>query len=696
MINEITEFNYEKDINGVVYRFNIGKLANQAGGAVLVSAGETMVLVSATMSQEKKEVDFFPLTVDYMEKMYAAGKIPGGFFKRGGRPTDFEILKSRLIDRPIRPLFPKYMRNDVQVIAYVLSADTENQPDILAIQGASLALCISDIPFDGPVSAVRIGKVGKEFIVNTPFSQDENSDLDLIVAETKKSVVMVESKANGITEEDMLEAFQIAKEKNKLFIEFQQEVLDQYPKKKEKLSISEPSIDEEVSIAVSTFLSTRIEEALFNFNKQQRENAVSNLQKEMEATLSEKFEGKESDLNLAFEEFVDLYVRKKIVLENKRPDGRKADEIRPISMEVGLLPRVHGSGLFKRGQTQVMSLVTLGSKGEGQLIEGLSEEETKHYMHYYNFPPFSVGEVRPMRGAGRREIGHGALAERALLPVIPSEDDFPYTIHVVSEVLESNGSSSMASVCGSTISLMDAGVPIKSPVAGIAMGLFSTDGSHKILTDIQGVEDATGDMDFKVAGTKSGITALQMDVKTQIITIEIIKEGLTQAKGARMFLLEKIENVIPSYRINLSQYAPRLTVIQIKPEKIGELIGPQGKNIKKIIEETGVKIDIEPDGKVYITSPDEEHMRLACLAVNAITEEAELEKIYKGKVVGIREFGAFIEIIKGKDGLVHISEISQQRVNKVEDVLKIGQEVMVKVIRIDNDGKVSLTMKGLN
>lgn len=695
-MNEITEFNYEKEIDGVQYRFNIGKMANQAGGSVLASAGETMVLVAVTMSAEKKDVDFFPLTVDYMEKMYAAGKIPGGFFKRGGRPTDFEILKSRLMDRPLRPLFPKHLRNDVQIIAYVLSSDSENQPDVLAIQAASLALCISNIPFDGPVSAVRIGKTEDGFILNTPISKEEKSDLDLIVAETVKSVVMVESKANEISEEDMVEAFRVAREKNKLFIDFQLAVLDSYPNKKEKVIVPEPIIPEDANEAVSEYLEHRIEEALFSTNKQQRENAVSNLQKDLNEALAEKFEERQADLDLAFEKYVDLYVRKKIVSENKRPDGRKADEIRPITMEVGLLPRVHGSGLFKRGQTQVLSLVTLGSKGEGQLIEGLSEEETKHYMHYYNFPPFSVGEVRPMRGAGRREIGHGALAERALLPVIPTEDDFPYTIHVVSEVLESNGSSSMASVCGSTISLMDAGIPIKAPVAGIAMGLFSNESAYKILTDIQGVEDATGDMDFKVAGTKKGITALQMDVKTQIISIDIIQEGLEQAKGARFFILEKIENCIPSVRGNLSQYAPRLTVIQIKPEKIGELIGPQGKNIKKIIEETGVKIDIEPDGKVYITSPDEEHMRLACLAVGAVTEEAELGKTYKGRVVSIREFGAFVEIIKGKDGLVHISEISSQRVNKVEDVLKIGQEVLVKVIRIDGDGKVSLTMKGLN
>lgn len=695
-MNEITEFNFEKEIDGILYRFNIGKMANQAGGAVLASAGETMVLVAATMSAEKRDIDFFPLTVDYMEKMYAAGKIPGGFFKRGGRPTDFEILKSRLLDRPLRPLFPKHIRNDVQIIAYVLSADGVNQPDILAIQGASLALCISNIPFDGPVSAVRIGKTVDGFILNTPVSLEDTSDLDLIVAETLKSVVMVESKANEITEEDLIKAFELAKEKNKLFIDFQLSILENLPIKKEKQIFPEPILPEDAKLAVEGFLSSRIEDALFNTNKQQRENAVSNLQKEMDTALAEKFEDRQSDLDLAFEKYVDLYVRKKIVLEDKRPDGRKADEIRPITMEVGLLPRVHGSGLFKRGQTQVLSLVTLGSKGEGQLIEGLSEEETKHYMHYYNFPPFSVGEVRPMRGAGRREIGHGALAERALLPVIPSEEDFPYTIHVVSEVLESNGSSSMASVCGSTISLMDAGVPIKSPVAGIAMGLFSNESAHKILTDIQGVEDATGDMDFKVAGTKQGITALQMDVKTQIISTEIIKEGLMQAKGARFFLLEKIESVIPAFRLNLSQYAPRLTVIQIKPEKIGELIGPQGKNIKKIIEETGVKIDIEPDGKVYITSPDEEHMAMACRAVNAIAEEPELGKIYNGKVVGIREFGAFVEIIKGKDGLVHISEISQQRINKVEEVLKIGQEVTVKVLRIDADGKVSLTMKGLN
>jgi len=691
------EFNYEKEIDGVRYSFNMGKMANQAGGAVFATAGETMVLVTATMSPEPRTgIDFFPLTVDYMEKMYAAGKIPGGFFKRGGRPNDFEILKSRLIDRPIRPLFPKYLRHDVQVIAYVLSSDGINQPDVLSIQAASLALCISEIPFDGPVSAVRIGCIKNVLIPNTPFTFDEESNIDLIVAETKKSIVMVESKSNEVTEEEMLSAFEFAKTKNVEFLNFQQSILEQYPLKKEKVIVQEPQIPEDSNSAVSDFLNSRIEEALFSSNKQQRENAVSNLQKELHEALNEKFELREAELDLAFEKYVNQFVRQKIIKENKRPDGRKSNEIRPITLEVGLLPRVHGSGLFKRGQTQVLSLVTLGSKGEGQLIEGLMEEELKHYMHYYNFPPFSVGEVKPLRGAGRREIGHGALAERALLPVIPSEEDFPYTIHVVSEVLESNGSSSMASVCGSTLSLMDAGVPIKSPVAGIAMGLFADESSYKILTDIQGVEDATGDMDFKVAGTQKGITALQMDVKTQKIVVDIIREGLAQAKEARLFILEKIESVIPQYRSNLSQYAPRLKVIQIKPEKIGELIGPQGKNIKRIIEETGVKIDIEPDGKVYVTSPDEEHMLLACAAIAAITDDLEIGRIYKGKVVSIKEFGAFVEIQKGKDGLVHISEIANVRVNRVEDYVKMGQEVNVKVLRIDNEGKVSLTMKGLN
>jgi len=698
-MNEQIEWNYEKEIEGVQYTLNIGKLAKQASGAVLASAGETVVLVAVTISSEAKEdIDFFPLTVDYLERMYAAGKIPGGFFKRGGKPSDFEILKSRLLDRPIRPLFPKHLRNEVQVVAMVLSSDGVNQPDMIATQAASLALSISEIPFDGPVSSVRIGYIQNKFVLNMPVSLEPESQLDLVVAKTDKSVVMVEAGSKEIPEEALLEAFAYADRMNQVFIDWQKAIIQDFPNKKEKIVVPDPICGEDAKEAVGTFLEPRIENVLFNTNKQQRENAVSDLQKEMHTALDEAFSERIPELDLAFEKYVHQYVRRKIITENKRPDGRADDEIRPITIEVGVLPRVHGSGLFTRGQTQVLSIVTLGAKGEGQLIEGLNEEETKHYMHFYNFPSFSVGEVRPLRGPGRREVGHGALAERSLLPMVPPEEDFPYTIHVVSEVLESNGSSSMASVCGSTLALMDAGVPIKNPVAGIAMGLITDEHQYKILTDIQGVEDATGDMDFKVAGTLNGITALQMDVKTQKVSQEVIREGLMTAKKARLFILNKIMEAIPTTRDNLSKYAPRLRVLQIKPDKIGDLIGPQGKNIKKIIEETGVKIDIEPDGKVYITSPDEEHMEQAVYRVGELTDDIELGKIYKGKVVSIREFGAFIELQKGKDGLLHISEISnsKQRINKVEDYLKIGQEVLVKVIRIDDEGKVSLTMKGLS
>jgi polyribonucleotide nucleotidyltransferase len=694
-MQEVNELNFEKTIRGVNYSVNVGKMANQASAAVLIKAGETVVLCCATISKEPRaEIDFFPLTVDYMEKMYAAGKIPGGFFKRGGRPTDYEILKSRLVDRPLRPMFPHYLRNEVQIMCYVLSSDGVHQGDVLAIQGASIALSISEIPFRGPVSAVRVGMRDGQFVINETPIADQEDLLDMVIAENDHSLLMVECGAKELTEDQITQAFHVAHQANQEFLAFQEEFI-RAANPKAKLEIQEPVISEEAVKAVESYLSSRIDDALFNPNKLQRENAVSQLKKDMMTALEADFETLKADLDLAFENYIEAYVRKKIVVENIRPDGRKTDEVRPINIEIGLLPRVHGSGLFRRGQTQVLSLVTLGAKGEGQLIEGLYEEEVKHYMHYYNFPSFSVGETRPNRGPGRREVGHGALAERALMPVIPSEEDFPYTIHVVSEVLESNGSSSMASVCGSTLALMDAGVPVSSGVAGIAMGLITEGSQYRILTDIQGVEDATGDMDFKVAGTRKGITALQMDIKNDMITLDIVAEGLIQAKTARLHILDKMEKEIETPRENLSQYAPRLQVIQIRTDKIGELIGPQGKVIKKIIEETGVKIDIEPDGKVYITAPDEQRMLLAVDAVHAVIDDIEIGKLYKGKVVNIREFGAFVEIQRGKDGLLHISQISQQRINKVEDVLHLGQELMVKVIGIDDQGRVSLSMKDI-
>jgi polyribonucleotide nucleotidyltransferase len=692
-MQEANELNFEKTIRGVNYKVNVGKMANQASASVLLTAGETVVLSCVTMAKEARpDISFFPLTVDYMEKMYAAGKIPGGFFKRGGRPSEFEILKSRLIDRPLRPMFPDFLRNEVQIMCYVLSSDGIHQGDVLAIQGASIALCISEIPFKGPVSAVRVGMRNGEWTINeTPLNPEEET-LDMVVAENDHSLLMVECGAKQIVEEKINEAFQQAHQANQEFLAFQQEFI-RAAQCKEKVIIEAPVVAQEITDAVGAYLSSRVEDALFNPNKLQRENIVSQLKKDTLQELESTFEDRTADLSLAFEAYIEAYVRKKIVIDNMRPDGRKIDEVRSLSIEVGLLPRVHGSGLFRRGQTQVLSLVTLGAKGEGQLIEGLYEEEVKHYMHYYNFPSFSVGETRPNRGPGRREIGHGALAERALLPVVPSEEDFPYTIHLVSEVLESNGSSSMASVCGSTLALMDAGVPISGGVAGIAMGLITEGDQYRILTDIQGVEDATGDMDFKVAGTRNGITALQMDIKKDMITLDVVAEGLAQAKIARLHILDYMEQAIQKPRENLSKYAPRLTVIQIRTDKIGELIGPQGKVIKKIIEETEVKIDIEPDGKVYITAPDEQRMMLACDAVHAVIDDVEIGKLYKGKIVNIREFGAFVEIQRGKDGLLHISQISHQRVNKVEDVLQMGQEVMVKVIGIDDQGRISLTMK---
>ncbi len=694
-MQENNELNFEKVIRGVNYTVNMGKMANQASSSVLIQAGETMVLACVTMAKEPRpEIDFFPLTVDYLEKMYAAGKIPGGFFKRGGRPSEHEILKSRLVDRPLRPMFPSYFRHEVQIFTYVLSSDGIHQADILAIQGASLALCVSEIPFRGPVSAVKIGYRNGEWLINQTPDNDNSDLLDVVVAENDHSLLMVECGAKEMPEEKIMEAFQLAHEVNQEFLAFQEEFIKAV-QAKEKIEAPAPVIPEEAKKAVDTYLSSRIEDVLFNPNKLQRENAVSQLKKEMIKALEANFEEGLEALDLAFEEYIEAYVRKKIVSENVRPDGRRTDEVRPLSIEVGLLPRVHGSGLFRRGQTQVLSLVTLGAKGEGQLIEGLFDEEIKHYMHYYNFPPFSVGETRPSRGPGRREIGHGALAERALLAVIPPEQEFPYTLHVVSEVLESNGSSSMASVCGSTLALMDAGVPISRGVAGIAMGLITDGDQYRILTDIQGVEDATGDMDFKVAGTREGITALQMDVKTDMISLDIVSEGLTQAKKARLHILDEMEKAIQKPRENLSKYAPRLQVIQIKTDKIGDLIGPQGKVIKKIIEETEVKIDIEPDGKVYITAPDEQRMALALDAVHAVIDDIEVGKLYKGKVMTIREFGAFVEIQRGKDGLLHISQISRQRINKVEDVLQLGQEVIVKVIGIDEQGRISLTMKDI-
>ncbi|MDD4614035.1 MAG: polyribonucleotide nucleotidyltransferase [Caldisericia bacterium] len=695
---------FERTLNGVHYSFEFGKLAKQAGASILCTAGETKVLVLVTMTKEpNEEIDFFPLTVDYSEKLYSAGKIPGGFFKRGGRPSDKEILRSRLMDRPLRPLFPKYMRYGVQIIAYVLSFDGVNAPDMLAINGASIATCISNVPFSGPIAATRCSMVHGEFVANTASEDSDTNLLDLVVAETEQSIMMVEAGASVLTEDVVMQAFQFIHTCNMEMLSWQKEIIDAMPRE-EKLVVEKPVASPEAIQSVTEFLDPRIEDALFNPDKSQREAAEYELRSEMHKACDLSFEDREKELDLAFDDYVSTYVRGKIIHDNRRPDGRKEHEIRQLSMEVGFLPRTHGSAVFTRGQTQVLSVVTLGGKGEGQLIESIEEEMTKHFMHYYNFPPFSVGEVRPLRGAGRREVGHGALAERAILPVIPPEEKFAYTIHVVSEVLESNGSSSQASICGSILALMDAGVPISEPVAGIAMGLISSGSEYRILTDIQGVEDFSGDMDFKVAGSRNGITAIQMDVKKQIVTMKIIEEGLERARVARIDILDQMFETIQTYRPDLSKYAPRLEIVQISTDRIGDLIGPGGKNIKRIIEETGVKIDIEPDGRVFISSDDENGLKAALKEIEDITREIEPGQEYFGKVVRICDFGAFIELKKGVDGLLHISQISPKRVNHENGKLKVGDEVLVqmgqkltvKVASVDpENGRVSLTLKGV-
>jgi polyribonucleotide nucleotidyltransferase len=682
-------------VAGHEIRITVGKMAQQAGGSCLVQSGGTVILATAVLGKTVKEgQDFFPLVVDYQDKMYAAGKIPGGFFKRGGRPSDQEILRSRLIDRPIRPLFPKHFRQDVQIVVTTLSSDGEVHPDVLGIIGASCSLMISEAPFDGPLSAVRIGVIDGEYVVNPTVTESEKSSLDIIVAGTSDAIMMVEAGAKQVDEETVAKAMELAQQSFAEILEAQNAIRKIIGK--EKVIVAPLAIDQEVYQAVKEMVFAQGDEKIFSPDKATRENATGDFEHEIRENLAGRFPEKTSDIKNAFEKLLKEFVRDRIVAKGLRPDGRKSDEIRPITMEIGLLPRTHGSALFLRGQTQVLSVTTLGAKDEGQLIEGLYEEEIKHYMHYYNFPPYSVGEVRMLRGPSRRDIGHGNLAERSLLPLVPTEEEFPYTIQIFSEVLESNGSSSMASVCGSTLSLMDAGVPLKAPVAGIAMGLIVSDNNVAILTDIQGVEDALGDMDFKVAGTREGITGLQMDIKVKGITMEIVRRALAQAKEARNFILDLMHQCIAEPRPELSPNAPRVYTVTIDTEKIREVIGPGGKIIKKIIEDTGCKIDIEQDGRVFITAPDEAAGEHAKSIILDITEEAQIGKIYLGRVTGIRDFGAFVDIGKGgKEGLLHISEIANHRVAKVEDELKMGQETMVKVKKIDETGRISLTRKGL-
>ncbi len=669
-----------------------GKMAKQANGSVLVRCGETAVLVAVTGAAQPREgVDFFPLTVDFEEKMYAVGKIPGGFIKREGRPSEAAILTSRLIDRPIRPMFPDGYRSDVQIVATALSVEQDYQPNMLAMLGASAALCVSDIPFNGPIAGVTVGLVDGKFIINPTVQEQAASILNLVVAGTKEAILMVEAGAQEISEEQMLDAILFGHEAIKQLVAFQEEITAQAGKPKRALVIYEPPAD--ILAEISAYALDKVHNVLHIHEKLEREEALDALRADVNSVFGEKYPDNGKDISYIFQSLLKKTVRKTITVDKIRPDGRGLEEVRPVACEVGLLARAHGSGLFTRGQTQVLTVTTLGSLGDGQILDGLGLEDSKRYMHHYNFPPYSVGEARPLRSPGRREIGHGALAERALIPVLPSETEFPYAIRLVSEVLESNGSSSMGSVCGSTLSLMQAGVPIKAPVSGVAMGLVK-DGEHfTILTDIQGMEDALGDMDFKVAGTPQGITAIQMDIKIDGINKEIFAQALAQAKRGREFILGKMMEAITTPNKELSKYAPRIITLQINPDKIRDVIGPGGKVIKRIIEETGVKIDIEDDGKVFIAAVDVTAADKAIKIIEGLTAEVEVGKTYLGKVMRLMQFGAFVAVLPGKEGLVHISQLSTERVEKVEDVVSVGDEILVKVTEIDRQGRINLSRK---
>lgn len=683
------------EVGGRQLLLETGWMARQANGAVVARYGDTVVLVAATVSEEPREgIDFFPLTCDFEERMYAAGKIPGGFFRREGRPGERATLAARLMDRPIRPLFPNGFRNDVQVIATVLSTDQENDPAVLAVNGASAALTISNIPFAGPIGAVRIGLINGELVVNPTLQQTEReSDLDLVVAASDDAIIMVEAGAKEIPEERILDALDLAHRQIKQIIAAQRELTVRAGRP--KMLVPPPSVDPDLHAAVRHLALPLIREALREPEKLMREDALGKVTAQVAPTLLEQFPKREQEIGEIIQGATKDFVRQMILEEGRRPDGRSPRDIRPLSVSVGLLPRAHGSGLFQRGQTQVLTVATLGTGEDEQKVDDIGIVTTKRYMHHYSFPPFSVGEVRPLRGPGRREIGHGLLGERALAPVLPEETIFPYTIRLVSEVLESNGSTSMASVCGSTLALMDAGVPIKTAVGGIAMGLVTgEDGQLAILTDIQGIEDAMGDMDFKVAGTRVGVTALQMDTKVRGLSRDVMRQALEQARQARMIVLDAMARVIPEPRPQLSPYAPRIFTIEINPEKIREVIGPGGKVINKITAETGVKIDIEQDGRVLIASVDEAAAKKAVQMIEAIVREVKVGEMYLGKVTRLMNFGAFVEVLPGKEGLVHISELSESRVNKVEDVVKVGDELLVRVKEIDNLGRINLTRRG--
>ncbi len=687
---------FQKEIGGRILEVEVGKLAQLSDGSCLLKYGDTTVLVNACASKSPREgIDFFPLSVDYEEKMYAAGKIPGGFIKREARPSENAVLTSRLIDRPIRPLFPEGYRNEVQVIATVLSVDLDCSPEVVAMIGSSIALSISSIPFQGPTASINVGMIDGEYIINPTSEQKNESALDLVVSGTKDAVMMIEAGANELTEAQMLEGILFAHEEIKSIVSFIEEIVEEVGKEKQEVALLD--LDENLDIEVRDFATKEISDAIRTIEKLERSEKMELAKEKTLEYFTNKYEEDldEKQIKAILETIIKEETRSLIVHDKIRPDNRKHDEIRPISSEVALLPRTHGSGLFTRGQTQVLSVVTLGAMGDVQIIDGLGEEESKRYMHHYNFPPYSVGETRFLRGPGRREIGHGALASRALEPMIPSLEDFPYAIRVVSEVLASNGSSSQASVCGSTLSLLDAGVPIRDMVAGIAMGLVKEGDSIAILSDIQGMEDFLGDMDFKVAGTPKGITAIQMDIKIKGIERKILEDALEQARVGRLHILDRMKETINSPRPELSPYAPRMLKTEIHPDKIRDVIGAGGKTINKIIDDTGVKIDIENDGTIFIAALTQEAAEQALQIINDIVRDPEVGDIYKGKVIKIMNFGAFVEILPGKEGLVHISNIAHERTNKVEDVLAEGDQIDVKVMEIDQQGKVSLSRKAL-
>ena len=690
---------FKTAIGGKLLELEIGKVCEMANGQVMVRYGDTVVNVTAVASKEPRpDIDFFPLSCDYEEKMYAAGKIPGGFIKREGRPSEKAILNSRLMDRPLRPLFPKGFFNDVQVVATVMCVDNDAPSEIAAMIGSSVALAISDIPWDGPTGSVLIGMVDGQFVVNPSLAQREQSSMHLVVSGTKEAIMMVEAGANEVPEETILDAIMFAHEEIKKIVEFIEEIVKEVGKPKMEIELYK--VPEDIEAAVREYAEDKMRAAIQTYDKMERLDNMDAVEAETKEHFAEIYPDNGKDIGNVLYAITKEQVRSLILDDEIRPDNRKRTEIRPIWCDTGLLPRTHGSGLFKRGQTQVMSIATLGPLSEAQTIDGITEQTEKRYMHHYNFPPYSVGEARPMRSPGRREIGHGALAERALIPVLPSEEEFPYAIRVVSEVLSSNGSTSQASVCGSCLALMDAGVPIKAPVAGIAMGLIERveeDGSSKmaILSDIQGMEDFLGDMDFKVAGTAKGVTAIQMDIKVHGLSKEVLQNALKQAYEGRMHIMKEMLDELPEPRKELSPYAPRIISMQIEPDQIRTVIGPGGKTINRIIADTGVKIDIDDTGLVYIAAPDMESAQAGIREIELLLKEPEPGEIYEGRVTRVMPFGAFIEILPGKEGLLHISKMAKERVEKVEDVMNVGDVVKVKVTEIDIQNRINLSRKEL-